>query len=522
MRRSVLILLTALILIPLAFSSGQQDKPIASEKRESIHDRIVHIEKDFITEIPQVPRLCDRLDLKKQRINVGDCELYVEEEGKGTPLVLINGGPGGTHHCFHPWFSKAKDYLRVIYYDQRGCGLSDHQPGKDGYSVDQAVADLEAIRKALGVSKWAMLGYSYGGFLAQCYATKFPENLAGLILLGATPGMWVDLKRTRQYDFMSEEEQARLRQIRKELIKLAIENRLSLEKSMALVVYNNHINGDWKRQHYYRPSPEKLAQMALYEWNFDQKNNFRGAIGDSESKIDLTGAFDRCPIPTLILEGQWDLTWNTDKPEVLHKNHPGSKLVMFENAGHGIYDEDSDRFFMVLKEFTQNLPRVSPSATASFKEHLADWDRKQKASPLYFIRSSSWGRTSMEKLAKAYRPEWCDLVSNSGSFLFLKLGVAQYEVENYGEALAVFERMQKAAEKRQDVNDRAVALIWQGHMLDLLGKREDAIARYKQVAEMNNTSSMAHSQYGLQYMCSPYAKERMATPFVRVENRDKF
>ena len=123
------------------------------ENRESILDRVVYIERELIMDIPFIERWCDRLELKKQRIDVGDAKLYVEEEGKGMPLVLINGGPGGTHHYFHPWFSKAKKYARVIYYDQRGCGLSDFEPGEEGYSVHQAVEDLDAIRKALVIDK---------------------------------------------------------------------------------------------------------------------------------------------------------------------------------------------------------------------------------------------------------------------------------------------------------------------------------------------------------------------------------
>jgi len=130
------------------------------ESRESILDEVVYIEPDLITEIPPAERWCDRMKLTKQRINVGDAELYVEEEGKGIPLILINGGPGGTHHYFHPWFSLAKKYVRVVYYDQRGCGLSDYKPGKDGYSVHQAVDDLDAIRRTLNIDKWVLLGYS--------------------------------------------------------------------------------------------------------------------------------------------------------------------------------------------------------------------------------------------------------------------------------------------------------------------------------------------------------------------------
>jgi hypothetical protein len=79
------------------------------ENRETVLDRVVYIEPELVTNIPAVPRWCDRLHLERRRVDVGDAELFVEVEGSGVPLVLINGGPGGTHHYFHPWFSRAKD-----------------------------------------------------------------------------------------------------------------------------------------------------------------------------------------------------------------------------------------------------------------------------------------------------------------------------------------------------------------------------------------------------------------------------
>ncbi len=231
------------------------------ENRESILDRVVYIEPELITEIPFVERWCDRLDLIKHRINVGDAKLYVEEEGKGMPLVLINGGPGGTHHYFHPWFSKAKKYTRVIYYDQRGCGLSDFEPGEEGYSVHQAVEDLDAIREALDIDKWVVLGYSYGGFLAQFYTVNHPESVAGLILLGASPGMRADTGKSRQSQFISDEEKARLEGIRKELQQMSKEKEMARKQYFQLLLYNNFLNGDWKRQNFYKPSKERLKAI---------------------------------------------------------------------------------------------------------------------------------------------------------------------------------------------------------------------------------------------------------------------
>ena len=509
------------IFIGIVFlSCGSEEafrQEIEQADRESIFDRVVHIEPEIITEIPDVPRWCDQLELKKKLINVGDCELYVEEEGSGMPLVLINGGPGGTHHYFHPWFSKAKGYARVIYYDQRGCGLSDYYPGENGYSVEQAVGDLDAIRKALNIDKWVVLGYSYGGFLAQYYTLRYPERVAGLVLMGSSTGMWIEMGRSRQQEFISDQERSRMREIRQELRKMSKENDWPYEKYLALVVYNSHLNGDWKRQNYYKPSRERVSQMALYEWVHD-KNNFRGMISSSQHRVNLTGAFANCPIPTLITEGRWDLTWNTDKPEILHKNHPGSELVWFEKSSHGIYEEEPDKFFKVLKKFIKKLPEVSSSDISVYENYVVEWNKKRKEDSEYKIRSVGWGRKGSEKLASDYSREW--IVGFTTYRHFLRVGFALYDVENYEEALHIFEKMRISMKEKGQKENEALSLIWQGHMLDLLGKRKEAIALYSQAADMNIDDVWRHSQYGLNYAISPYARERMKTPFKRIENQN--
>ncbi len=153
-----------------------------NKSRERARDGIVHIEKELVLDIPQVSRLCDQTDIVKRRVNVGDCELYCEIEGNGVPMVLLHGGPGATHHYFHPSFSQAKNFAKIIYYDQRGCGISDYKKGK-GYSIEQAVDDLESLRQSLNINKWVVLGWSYGGVLAQSYVAKYPNSVSGLILV---------------------------------------------------------------------------------------------------------------------------------------------------------------------------------------------------------------------------------------------------------------------------------------------------------------------------------------------------
>ena len=486
------------------------------DQRESIHDRVVSIESELITEIPDVPRLCDGLGLTSHRVDVGGAELFVEEEGEGVPLVLINGGPGGTHHYFHPWFGRASEYARVIYYDQRGCGLSDFEPGEDGYSVDQAVDDLDALRRSLGIEKWVLLGYSYGGFLAQFYAVNHPENVAGLILLGASPAMWVDLGPSRQQEFLSDEERNRMREIRTQLQELARESDMPRREYTQLLVYNNFINGDWKRQNYYKPSPESIAQGALYEWDHD--DNFNSTMGNSQGRVDLTGAFEINPIPTLILEGRWDLTWSEAKAGILHGNHPNAELVMFENSGHGVYEEEPDRFFAVVEDFIRDLPDVGSPDIAGYERFLATWDATRLAAPQYIVRSVGWGLEGSRELAAKYESDWLAQLEDGRSLL--RIGFALYDVEQYEDARVVFERMGGVAVETSDRSREALALIWQGHMLDLLGRRNEAIQMYRRAADMDLEDTQRHDQYGLQYSLSPYARERMESPFQRVTNRD--
>jgi len=101
-----------------------------------------------------------------------------------------------------------------------------------------------------------VLGWSYGGVLTESYTIKYPERVAGLVLVGSSDdGMRLALQPTRQYDFLSPEERKKIAEVHS--------NR---SLSLAQAVFNAHLNGDWKRQHYYRPTREELARTALHGW----------------------------------------------------------------------------------------------------------------------------------------------------------------------------------------------------------------------------------------------------------------
>jgi tetratricopeptide (TPR) repeat protein len=236
-------------------------------------------------------------------------------------------------------------------------------------------------------------------------------------------------------------------------------------------------------------------------------------VSRSVRSVDLEGAFDGCPIPTLLLEGKWDMTWNTDKPEKLQLNHPRARLVLFEASAHDPFEDEPDRFFQELEGFVRKLPAVPDKDLSAWKDLVAG----RKESPASIVKNAGWGRKSNAKTASLFAEAWLERIEDPS--LLLKTGFALYDVKRYPEALSVFRKMEERA--RGQALLESVALVWQGHMLDLLEKRSDAISVYRKAATMDAGRLMRHDQFGLAYRPSEYAKERIETPFVRVENRQE-
>lgn len=101
--------------------------------------------------------------------------------GPRAPIVMIHGGPGGTHAGFLEALPLANERA-VILYDQLDTGRSDRPNNPANWRVPRFVDELEAIRTALRVPRWHVLGASWGGTVALEYGARRPAGLAGLAL----------------------------------------------------------------------------------------------------------------------------------------------------------------------------------------------------------------------------------------------------------------------------------------------------------------------------------------------------
>ncbi|MGV3523732.1 MAG: alpha/beta fold hydrolase [Candidatus Sericytochromatia bacterium] len=111
---------------------------------------------------------------------LNDCETPVSLSGHGTPLVLCHGGPATRDYLddLAPLFPAQ---IQLIRYTQRGAPST-----PEPFSLNQQIADLEALRNALGLEQWLVGGHSWGAFLALAYAVAHPERCLGLVLLNGT------------------------------------------------------------------------------------------------------------------------------------------------------------------------------------------------------------------------------------------------------------------------------------------------------------------------------------------------
>jgi len=85
-----------------------------------------------------------------------------EEPGKW-PLLCLHGGPGAPHDSLEPLEAMGATGRRVIFYDQLGCGNSDHPHNPSLWTVDLFVDEVGVVRRALGLDQLHVLGQSWGG-----------------------------------------------------------------------------------------------------------------------------------------------------------------------------------------------------------------------------------------------------------------------------------------------------------------------------------------------------------------------
>lgn len=285
-------------------------------------------------------------------VTVNGARLWVVTLGKGSPLVLIPGGPGGSHPGLRSFDSLYSSHT-LIYFDGYGRGKSDTATDVKEYSLARDIDDLEGLRIALHYEKWDVLGHSYGGLVAQGYALKYPSRVSHLVLANTFHSfiMWQE-----NDDNSNHEIKENYPEVWEELMKIREAGAVSSDK------IHQDIYGKVPYGFLYAYNPEHFenrgAKRQAYPNSFNTKLYYQmvGKDGDFIVGSDI-GNFDyrkelkNLPMPVLIYGGRYDRV-AVPKMMVKYKAYcPQAKFVMFEHSGHNPQVEEPALLFPLLKDF---------------------------------------------------------------------------------------------------------------------------------------------------------------------------
>jgi pimeloyl-ACP methyl ester carboxylesterase len=250
-----------------------------------------------------------------------------EEPGR-LALLVLHGGPGGTHLPLTALAPLAEQGRRVVFFDQLGSGESSRPDDPSLWTVETFVEQVQSVRDGLGLERIHLLGSSWGGMLALEYAFTRPAGLASLVL-NSTPTSaprWAE-ETARLSAGLGEEE--------------------------------------FKRRHICRldPEPELLARARaqfgkqVYETMWGP-NEFTvtGTLKDWDV-IDRLGELD---VPTLVTSGRHD-ECTPALVEPLAHGIRGAEWVLFDESAHMPYLEEPERYLEVVAAF---LDRVEAQTNA--------------------------------------------------------------------------------------------------------------------------------------------------------------
>jgi proline iminopeptidase len=278
---------------------------------------------------------CQRLfvEVIGAKLAIHDCEVR-----ERPTVVLAHGGPAWDHLTLRVDFEPLEDVAQLVFYDHRGLGRSDvSDPGS--WTLKQWAADLHELLEVLGIYRPIVLGQSFGGMVAQRFATDFPESYSGLILSSTAARFDLD-EVVSTFRRLGGEELATL--------------------AHSFYTSSNAEHRDRFLQEGFPFYTIQKAEIGAHSpFKPDVLDHFFSDSGDART-FDYRSDLVRVSAPVLILGGDSDPVISANAVrELADSFSPGvSELHIFETCGHGPVRDQPSSALAILRDF---IARVSSS-----------------------------------------------------------------------------------------------------------------------------------------------------------------
>jgi len=285
---------------------------------------------------------------------------------QGVPIVIFHGGPGfGCSPIDMRYFDP--DYYHIILFDQRGGKKSIPCGETRENTTEDLIDDAERLRQHLSIQKWFIFGGSWGSALAILYGESYPENCLGFILRGIFlarshesnkiwdriqdfyPEVW-----DKFYYFLPEQERADF--ISSYYRRIMNPNPAihwpATEAFSHCILYTHFlIPSETRVQDFLKNETLALGLARLFMTY--TKNHF--FIEENRLLKHLSRIQH---LPAQIIHGRYDITTKVQTAYELHRQWPGSELIIVQDAGHSAAEPGISK---ALVEATEKMKTMTPS-----------------------------------------------------------------------------------------------------------------------------------------------------------------
>jgi proline iminopeptidase len=265
--------------------------------------------------------------------HINGTELFYGEVGEGIPCLVMHGGLGSDHTYMHPLLDPLGDLMHLVLDDHR-CNGRSGRPPLETLTLERLCADADALREHLGFEEVAVMGRSYGGFVALEYDLRYPRRVRHLILLDAAPTL----------DYGAEVETNPRRKGATEGQMEGLDAPVGDEEEFQRVL---EIIGPLYWHRFDAELDARVFARTVYSAE---------AYEAGSSLIegwDLTPRLGEIDAPTLIVVGRGDPVTSPSQARSLHEGISHSALIVLERSGHMPWLEEPDAFFGAIRGWVE-------------------------------------------------------------------------------------------------------------------------------------------------------------------------
>jgi proline iminopeptidase len=265
--------------------------------------------------------------------------LHYDVVGKGSPVVLLAGGPGFSPEYLRPLAERLGKKHSFILFHQRGTGRSVVETyDAKTLAIKNLVADLDALRRELKVEKLTLVGHSFGGILSMFYAVEHPDRIRALALVdsGGPTLLTVPKFVMNLNSRFTVEDNEKIRE-------WSDAGRMKENRSRAILEITKAKTGAYFADR----SKAHLLTDPMTEESF-RDGMFYAVTGQLMSGFDLRGGLAKVKFPVLVIHGKQD---PLESAQEVHDSIPGSRLEMIDDAGHFPWLEQPEKVYGVLGKF---------------------------------------------------------------------------------------------------------------------------------------------------------------------------